>query len=295
MTDTTFDSPFNTTFSGTPQITPNFSTANCGSGANDFCGLNPIAYTLFNYKLPNGQYLIPSANQNSVLAQLVHSSAYGTMPLSSIQEAMVTAFPEDAEVPGTAVFLAHQAVANLDWNPNSTHSFSAKYYYQHDPTIAPYAYSMVAGFSQRLDAGSQVVSLSHTQTVKSNLSITETFGFIREKAYWPVLSTNRSTRPSLPALERVSWIGQSVARLYNFNNLGTHYFPGISMVACSGTTLTPYASLLNEYRGGSKFTRGIDGGISKPLQSLGKRHMDAGKTYDYFRRQLLLHTAQHRR
>ena len=42
---------------------------------------------------------------------------------------------------------------------------------------------MVAGFAQHLDAGSQVISLSHTQIVKSNLSITETFGFIREKAY----------------------------------------------------------------------------------------------------------------
>ena len=100
-----------------------------------------------------------------------------------IQAALVEAFPENAEVPGTALFLAHQAVANLDWNPNSSHSFSAKYYYQHDPTIAPYAYSMVAGFSQHLDAGSQVISLSHTQIVKSNLSITEIFGFIREKAY----------------------------------------------------------------------------------------------------------------
>ena len=96
---------------------------------------------------------------------------------------MIEAFPEDAEVPGTALFLAHQAVANLDWNPNSSHSFSAKYYYQHDPTVAPYAYSQVAGFSQHLDAGSQVISLSHTQIVKSNLSITEIFGFIREKAY----------------------------------------------------------------------------------------------------------------
>ena len=42
---------------------------------------------------------------------------------------------------------------------------------------------MVAGFAQHLDAGSHVIALSHTQIVKSNLSITETFGFIRMKAY----------------------------------------------------------------------------------------------------------------
>jgi hypothetical protein len=140
--------------------------------------INPIAYALLNYKLPNGQYLIPSANPKAVVA---NPSAFSMDP--GVQSALIEAFPEDAEVPGTALFLAHQAVANLDWNPNSTHSFSAKYYYQHDPTVAPFAYSQVAGFSQRLDAGSHVIALSHTQILKPNLSITEVFGFIREKAY----------------------------------------------------------------------------------------------------------------
>ena len=100
--------------------------------------INPIAYTLFNYKLPNGQYMIPSANPNSVVGRNPQAS---TALNPAVQSALIEAFPEDAEVPGTALFLAHQAVANLDWNPNSSHSFSAKYYYQHDPTIAPYAYS----------------------------------------------------------------------------------------------------------------------------------------------------------
>ncbi len=96
--------------------------------------MNPIAYTFFNYKFPNGQYLIPSANPNAVA-------------LNTTNPALIEAFPEDAEIPGTAYFLADQAVADLDWNPNSTHSFAAKYYYQHDPTVAPYAYSSVAGFT----------------------------------------------------------------------------------------------------------------------------------------------------
>ena len=153
--------------------------ASIGTGPGQ---INPIAYTLFNYKLPNGQYLIPSANPNSVVANLSNNPLFYS-PNLAVHAAMENAFPEDAEVPGTALFQAHQAVANLDWNPNSAHSFSVKYYYQHDPTTAPYAYSMYAGFPQSLAAGSQVISLSHTQIVKSNLSITETFGFIRERAY----------------------------------------------------------------------------------------------------------------
>ncbi|HEX3371006.1 MAG TPA: carboxypeptidase-like regulatory domain-containing protein, partial [Candidatus Acidoferrales bacterium] len=96
--DTTFASPLNTTFAGPVVTTPNFTGAPCGSGNTDTCGINPIAYTLFNYKLPNGQFLIPTANPNSVLK-------------TSGNSALITAFPEDAEVPGTAVFKADQAVA----------------------------------------------------------------------------------------------------------------------------------------------------------------------------------------
>jgi hypothetical protein len=163
--------------------------------------INPIAYTLFNYKLPNGQFLVPSANPNA-------------LALNTTNPALVEAFPEDAEIPGTAYFIADQAAVDLDWNPNSKHSFAAKYYYQHDPTTAPYAYSSLAGFTQHLDAGSQVISLSHSQIVKPTLSVTETFGFIREKAYstvgqpftpaqfgqrLPIARSMRSAQTSSPA------------------------------------------------------------------------------------------------
>jgi Carboxypeptidase regulatory-like domain len=73
--------------------------------------INPIAYTFFNYKLPNGQFLIPSANPNAVA-------------LNTTNPALIEAFPEDAEIPGTAYFLADQAVTDLDWNPNAEHSFT---------------------------------------------------------------------------------------------------------------------------------------------------------------------------
>ena len=234
MTDTTFASPLNGSFGALP-ITPNFSAATCGNGSSASCGLNPIAYTMFNYKLPNGQFLIPSANPNALIVQIDHATGNGFTPLTPVQAGMVTAFPEDAEVPGTAIFRADQAVTDLDWNPNSTHSFSAKYYYQHDPTIAPYAYSMVAGFSQHLDAGSQVISLSHTQTVKNNLSITEVFGFIREKAY-STIDEPFTAAQFASACETLT--AQSAADC-TINTLGTSHFPGISMVF-GGTTVTPY-------------------------------------------------------
>ena len=192
--------------------------------------INPIAYTLFNYKLPNGQFLVPSANPNAAA-------------VNTTNPAIVEAFPENAEIPGTAYFLANQAVADLDWNPSSTHSFAAKYYYQHDPTTAPYAYSSVAGFNQHLDAGSQVISLSHTQVVRPNLSITETFGFLREKAY-STLGQPFTAGQLATACEKMT--GASAADC-TINNFGSPIFPGIT-ITWPGLLGTPANPLLPSYQ-----------------------------------------------
>ncbi len=151
--------------------------------------VNPVAVALFQAKLPNGQYLIPSDD--------------GVTP--------TPIFPENAISPGTAYFLSNQAVANLDWNKSTKDTLSAKYYYQHDPTTAPYAYSNVPGFPQFLDAGSQVASITNTQTLTPGLSITEVLGILREKAY--------------------STIGQPFTpQQLNINTFGSTYFPGITIV-----------------------------------------------------------------
>lgn len=202
-----------------------------GTGAGQ---INPIAYTLFNFKLPNGRFIIPSANPNA-------------LSVTSTNAALIEAFPENAENPGTAYFIADQAVANLDWNPNSSHSFAAKYYYQHDPTIAPYAFSTVAGFSQHLDAGSQVVALSHTQIVKSNLSITETFGFIREKAYSTV-DQPFSMAQFTSACQ--GFTGASAADC-TINNFGSSVFPGMTIAWPAALNVLPsYQPLFNVGPGG---------------------------------------------
>ncbi len=158
--------------------------------------LNPIAVALFQYKLPNGQYLIPSWDG----------------------QVATPIFPENAISPGTAYFTSDQAVVDLDWNRSAKDTVSAKYYYQHDPSIAPYAYSNVAGFSQHLDAGSQVASLTNTQTLRSNLSITEVLGILREKVYstiaQPFSPQSFAAQTGTPAI----------------NTFGSTFFPGISIV-----------------------------------------------------------------
>jgi hypothetical protein len=150
--------------------------------------VNPVALQLFQAQLPNGQYMIPFDD--------------GVTPTPE--------FPENAISPGTAYFISDQAVANLDWNKSAKDTVSLKYYYQHDPTVAPYAYSSVAGFSQHLDAGSQVASLTNAQTLRNNLSVTEVLGILREKAYSTI------AQPFSP-------------QQLNINTFGSPFFPGITI------------------------------------------------------------------
>jgi hypothetical protein len=260
-----------------PDPVANTSPASIGTGPGQ---INPIAYALFNIKLPNGQYLIPSANPNAVVANPNSSSA------------MIEAFPENAEVPGTALFLAHQGVADLDWNPNSAHSFSAKYYYQHDPTIAPFAYSQVAGFAQHLDAGSQVVSLSHTQIVKSNLSITEIFGFIREKAYSTIdqpfstqsFATQASSMPEIASALSSGAITMNDLTIHNLS--GSTLFPGISIVDASPIFPSyPYSTMIGSGAAGQASFTGVFQNRFNPsanaIWTLGRHTITFGGSFAY--------------
>jgi hypothetical protein len=155
--------------------------------------IDPIALALFQFKLPNGQFLMPNDT--------------GRIPTQSITDNAIS--------PGTARFWSDQAVANLDWNASSKDTLQLKYYYQHDPTIAPYANSNVPGFDDHLDAGSHVASITNTQMLKPNLSVTEVFGFLREKIY--------STNSQLFTPQQLG-----------INEFGSTFFPGISIVDVYG-------------------------------------------------------------
>jgi hypothetical protein len=153
-------------------------------------GVDPVALQLLQYQLPNGQLLFPSANPNF------------TPTLN---------FPENVFLTQPAYFISDQAVSDLDYLATTKDTLSLKYYYQHDPTTAPFAYSSVEGFPQHLDAGSQVASITNTQSIKSNFSVTEVFGFIREKVYSTI------AQPFSP-------------ESLGMNAFGSSVFPGITIV-----------------------------------------------------------------
>jgi len=86
------------------------------AGSNGPFNIDPVAYALLTAKLPNGQYLFPSANPNF------------TPTLN---------FPENVFITQPAYFITDQAVSDLDYLATSKDTLALKYYYQHDPTLAP--------------------------------------------------------------------------------------------------------------------------------------------------------------
>jgi Carboxypeptidase regulatory-like domain/TonB dependent receptor len=167
--------------------------------------IDPVALALFNapaVKGEQGKWLIPNALQNVTLDPTHTFNAF---------------------VPGTARFTGDQAVGDLDYNWTQKDTLALKYYYQHNPLVAPFAYSNVPGFTQKMDAGSQVISISNTYLVKSNLSTDETFGFLREKLY------NNNDQAFGPSnIPGGSYPSASI------DTFGSNYFPGVSIIHALG-------------------------------------------------------------
>ena len=144
--------------------------------------------------------------------------------LSPLGQTPTAAHIDNAFLPGTGRFTADMAVADIDYNATSKDTLALKYFYQHDPALAPYSYSSVPGFTEHLDAGAQVASINNTYIVKSNLSTTQTFGFIREKIW------GDNEQPFGPDA-----IPGGAAGTASINMFGSKYFPGISVYNVLGS------------------------------------------------------------
>jgi len=164
------------------------------TGAN----IDQTALALFNAPAVAGQpgkWLIPNATTTPTVAH-----------------------PDNAFIPGTGRFTADQAIANLDYTVSTKDALALKYYYQHDPTLSPFAYSSVPGFTEHLDAGSQVGSIINSYLIKSNLSTTQTIGFMREKIW------GDNEQPFGP-----DSIPGGAGGNGSINVFGSKYFPGVSV------------------------------------------------------------------
>jgi len=178
-----------------------YDQANYGCTPMTGADVDPTALALFNSPaLPGepGKWLIPNDGLKGNAPNAQHI--------------------DNAFLPGTGRFTADLAVADLDYNASAKDTLSLKYYYQHDPTVSPYSYSSVPGFTEHLDSGAQVLSVTNTLIMKSNLSTTQTLGVLREKNW------GDNEQPFGP-----NSIPGGTAGSASINVFGSNYFPGVSV------------------------------------------------------------------
>ena len=123
--------------------------------------IGTIGVGLLNAKLPNGQYLIPSA-QSSAPYQ------YG-VPNVTLQ--------------GTSLLTGDQANGALDYDVNSKDRVSIKVYYQNDPVQKPFGYAQTGGFPITQNNGSEVGAIDNTIAIGPRLNWEQRLGFTRMKSY----------------------------------------------------------------------------------------------------------------
>ena len=126
-------------------------------GGSAPANIDPIASALLNAKLPNGQFLIPSA-------QNTQGYKYGVPNVTLI---------------GTSQLKSDQAAVDVDYDLTKTDRLSAKYFYQTAPVTRPYGYSQVGGFPLTQENGSQVAAIDNTIALGSNFNWEQRLGFVR--------------------------------------------------------------------------------------------------------------------
>lgn len=127
--------------------------------------ISPVSMAMLNAKLPNGQYLIPSA-------QITNPTLATTLGYDVVEQGP------------NAKSNVDQGIANIDYAASDRDRLTGRYYIQENPTTNPFgAVGSVLGFPQQLSAGSQVGSIQNTVVLSPALTWEQRAGFTRLHAY----------------------------------------------------------------------------------------------------------------
>src|SRR5579864_3143458 len=160
--------------------------------------ISPVAASILQAKLPNGHYLIPSAqitDPNTALALGYDVVVQGPNAQSQVD----------------------QGIANVDYIVSDKDRLGVKYYIQDNPTTNPFgSIGSLLGFPQQLSAGSQVGSVNNTLILTPTLTWEQRAGFTRLRAF---AVTSQAFSPSD----------------FGINLLGSTRFPQIELASADPT------------------------------------------------------------
>ncbi|HVC45656.1 MAG TPA: carboxypeptidase regulatory-like domain-containing protein [Terracidiphilus sp.] len=135
--------------------------ADLSAGGSGSVAIDSAAAGLLNAQLPNGQYLIPSAQSSAPYA-------YGEPNVVLV---------------GDAQLKADYANVALDYDTAHNDRVSAKYFYQNAPVTRPFGFSNTPGFPVTQHNGSQIFSLGNTISIGQRLNWEQRLGFAREGSF----------------------------------------------------------------------------------------------------------------
>jgi len=121
---------------------------------SDGSNISPTAVAILNYKLPNGQYLIPTP----------------AMPTGPTILSAPAKFNED------------QFNTNLDYQFSAGSRISGKYFDSRENTVAPFGFGELPGWGSTTPARNQNLSVSYLKIVNPRLINVARFGFTRLKS-----------------------------------------------------------------------------------------------------------------
>jgi hypothetical protein len=116
---------------------------------------------IFNAKLPNGAYVIPSAQSTAPYT-------YGVPNVTLV---------------GVSVLAGDMANAALDYDVTKNDRLSFKYYYQNAPLTKPYGLSATGGFPTTTANGAQVGVIDNTISLGSRINWEQRLGYSRMDTY----------------------------------------------------------------------------------------------------------------